>query len=278
MPELPEVETVRRSLEPKLLGKEIAEIQVRRRAQVRFPDPETFVLELTGSRFGPIERRGKYLLLSLTTAGGSPQKLVVHLRMTGQLLYDETPGPLGKHDHLSFELVGGSRLRYNDVRTFGGFYLVGPAGEGTPAGLASLGPEPLTDAFEASYLLDKAAGRQVPLKAFLLDQQVVAGLGNIYVDEVLHAAGLLPTRPASSLTPAEAEQVVAETKRILALAIAERGTSMRDYVDAAGQPGGFAALLQVYGRAGEPCGGCGQPLERIRLAGRSTHYCPQCQG
>lgn len=273
MPELPEVETVRRTLVERVVGRTIERVEVLKPSQVRHPDPETFAAELTGARFTDVERRGKYLIFHL-----GPVRLVAHLRMTGKLLFMPAHLPYDKHTHVVFHLDGGWQLRYVDMRTFGGFHLLFPEGEGTPRGLAELGPEPLGDRFTAAYLAEALASRRsARIKAVLLDQTVVAGLGNIYVDEALHRAGVHPERPAASLGRAEVEKLHGAIRAILGQAIEERGTSFRDYVDGVGERGGYVAFLQVYGREKAPCLTCGTPIVRRRVAGRSSHICPHCQ-
>ncbi|MCG0239875.1 MAG: bifunctional DNA-formamidopyrimidine glycosylase/DNA-(apurinic or apyrimidinic site) lyase [Firmicutes bacterium] len=273
MPELPEVETVRRTLAPRLLGRAIEEVEVFRPAQVRYPDPETFRRSLRGRRFAEPGRRGKYLLLHLEGGG----VLICHLRMSGRLYLTPAGAPRAPHTHVVFHLDDGQELRYQDQRTFGGFHLPDPDGRGTPEGLLTLGPEPLDDAFTPAYLHSRLAGRRAPVKAVLLDQSAVAGLGNIYADESLFRAGIRPDRPAGEVTPEEAEALWAAIRAVLAEAIAHRGTTFSLYLDGEGRAGDYYRLLRVFGRQGQPCPRCGAAVVKSRVAGRGTHWCPQCQ-
>lgn len=274
MPELPEVETVRRSLADVLPGRRIVSVDVRHPAVIQHPEPETFVRELPGYRFGPVRRRGKYLLLELEPG---PLTLVVHLRMTGQLLYVPATTEPEKHTHVVIGLDDSHALHYKDMRRFGRFCLVGPDGDGMPAGLRTLGPEPDDPTFTPAALAAALAGRTAPVKALLLDQRIVAGLGNIYADESLFLARIRPDRPGGSLSRAEVRRLHEAIGTVLSHALSLGGTSFYSYIDAAGKRGEFLEYLNVYGRSGEPCRQCGQPLLRQVTAGRGTHYCGRCQ-
>lgn len=272
MPELPEVETIRRSLLPLVQGAEIETVQVFLAKAVR-PAPAEFAAGLTGRRITGIERRGKYLLFQLDNG----QCLTIHLRMAGRLVWQSRTTPLAKHTTLVINFRDGKSLHFVDPRKFGTAVLFPPAAP--PAGLTALGLEPLTTEKEKLLaVLEKAAARRSgPVKGLLLDQRVLAGLGNIYADEVLFAAGISPLRPAREVTRAEWEKLYGCMVAILNKALVHRGTSQRDYVDGRGEAGEFQHYLQVYGRKKETCFACGAPLVYARVAGRGTHYCPTCQ-
>lgn len=273
MPELPEVETVRRTLLPKLVGHRIEEVEVRWPKAVRYPDLETFVARLRGRRVEGLERRGKHLLLRLSEG----LTLVVHLRMTGRLLYRSATDDVDPHLTVLFYLDRGKALHFVDVRKFGALHLIGEGEGERVSSLWGLGLEPLSDGFTPEYLAGMLAKGKGPVKGRLLDQRRLAGLGNIYVDEALHRAGIFPGRPAGSLTRAEVERLHATIRQVLAEGIAHRGTSVRDYVDGDGRAGSFQEKLRVYRRTGQPCPDCGTPVCRTVLAGRGTFYCPCCQ-
>ena len=294
MPELPEVETVRMGLEPVLTGHTFARVTTRR-ADLRFPFPDNFAKRLTGARVLRLERRAKYLIAHLSTG----EALLMHLGMTGrfhvQAPGDAAPHLLGdyeqdvdagpKHLHAVFDMRGGGRVTYADPRRFGYMLLVPEAELAQHAMMRGLGVEPLSDDLTADYLARRAAGRRSDLKAFLMDQRIVAGLGNIYVCEALFRAGLKPARRASVLAtksgkPTDhARRLVAGIKSVLADAIAAGGSTLRDYRQADGRSGGFQNTFRVYGRAGEPCvrPGCGGIVRRSVQGGRSSFFCPVCQ-
>ncbi len=272
MPELPEVETVRRTLYDKIVGKRIERVEILTPRQVWYPDPETFRAELEGAAFTDIDRRGKYLLFRL-----GPLTLVGHLRMSGHLYVCDPDRPRHKHTHVIFHLEDGRELRYEDQRKFGGFHLLGPGGEGMPPGLASLGPEPLSDQFSPAYLREALGRRRTPVKAALLNQSIVAGLGNIYVDEALFCARIHPARTAASLEPDEVERLHGCIRHVLEKAIAKRGTTFSLYFDGEGQQGDMYDELQVFDRTSEPCPRCSTPIRKVAVAQRGTHFCPVCQ-
>jgi len=294
MPELPEVETVRLGLAPVLTGKTFARVTTRR-ADLRFPFPENFARRLTGARVDSLERRAKYLIAHLST----DEALLMHLGMTGRF-HVQAPGEaaphlLGdyeqdvdagpKHMHAVFDMQGGGRVTYADPRRFGYMLLVPEAELAQHAMMRGLGVEPLSTALTPDYLAGRALGRRSDLKAFLMDQRIVAGLGNIYVCEALFRAGLKPTRLASVLATksgkptAHAVRLVAGIKSVLEAAIKAGGSTLRDYRQADGSSGGFQNTFQVYGRAGEPCArpGCRGIVRRSVQGGRSSFYCPVCQ-
>jgi formamidopyrimidine-DNA glycosylase len=288
MPELPEVETVRRGLEPVMVGQRFARIE-QRRPNLRFPLPERFPERLTGQRVETMRRRAKYLLVGLS--GG--EILVMHLGMSGrftcsgQLLGEfvhETGGDT-THDHIVFTMESGAVVTYNDPRRFGFMMLIDADELTTHKLFSGMGVEPLGNEFHAGTLAERGAGRNVDLKALLLDQRTVAGLGNIYVCEALHRAGLSPTRKAASLAdrrgqPTErASRLVPIIRQVLDEAIIAGGSTLRDFAKADGTLGYFQHSFQVYGREGEAClkDGCSGVIRRIIQSGRSTFFCKTCQ-
>ncbi len=273
MPELPEVETVRRSLEPQVLEQTILEADVYYGGIIKAPDPHTFCDRIKGRRVKSVLRRGKYLIFTLDLS----TMLVIHLRMTGQLLVCGREAPLKKHTHLVFRLSGGQELRFIDIRKFGLVYLVENNDMSAVKGLHTLGPEPLAEDFTWGGLAEKLKKRRGALKAFLLDQSQIAGIGNIYADEILFQAGLHPERKPQDLKPQEVKNLYAAIRFKLQEGIDFRGTSIRDYIDAKGEKGSFQNRLQVYDRAGRPCMRCGQILKKKVIAGRGSVYCPNCQ-
>ena len=289
MPELPEVETIVADLRPHLVGRTIVRCELNFPTIVRHPEPEEFVDALVGMRIDSMGRRGKYILISLTpphlwgggdeAAGGAPNnlQLVVHLGMTGQLRLVDPVAPLANHTHAVFFLDDGRQLRYRDPRRFGRLLL------GTEQALLSskkmprLGPEPIDPEFAPDELYRRLRTRRAAIKAVLLDQGAIAGVGNIYADESLHKARLRPDRIAGSLSKKSARRLHESLRESLTLAIANRGSSVDTYRDAWGEIGGQQEKLLVYGRAGEPCFTCGRPLSAIRIAGRTTVFCRRCQ-
>lgn len=271
MPELPEVETLARELRGVLIGRMVVGVEVRWPRTVAVPDPETFARRLTGRRIREIRRRGKWLLLGLDEGTW----LLVHLRMSGRLTVEEAHAPDDAHTRVVFYLDDGRRLRFSDPRKFGRMVLVDDPG----AVLGDLGPDPLGPDLTPEQLARVLRGRRVRLKPLLTDQRFLAGLGNIYADEVLWGAGLHPLRRADTLTPEEIARLHKAIRQVLAEAIARRGTTLPDqrYVLPDGRPGEFAPHLAVYGREGQPCPRCGAPIVRTRVEGRSAHYCPRCQ-
>lgn len=273
MPELPEVETVRRQLAAALPGRRITGLDVRLPRLLQNIDAAELAQRITGRRFTGVDRRGKFLLLHLDDGA----RLIVHLRMTGRLTVsggDEPPGP---HTRIVVPLDDGTELRFSDLRTFGTWHYVAEGAGPGPPGLVSMGVEPLSDAFSPERLAAIVAGRGAPIKAVLLDQRRVAGIGNIYADEALFRAGIDPERPAGSLSEEEITRLHGAIRAVLHDSLAKGGTTVRDYVNGRGVPGDFQRYLDVYGRAGQPCRRCGTTLEKRRVAGRGTHVCPRCQ-
>lgn len=274
MPELPEVETIRRSLEPCLKGQMITGLQIRH-PDVLLPAPEAFTAILPGLRIMALQRRGKYLILELS----EDWCLVFHLRMTGKLLWTTDPrSPVLPHTHLIFQFDSQAQLRFNDVRRFGRCWLVRLEELERISGLAALGPEPIRSDFTAAVLKERLSHKKnSKIKCALLNQTVVSGLGNIYVDEALFAAGIHPLRTAGSLSPEEVQALADAARHVLQQSIRRGGTSLRDYVDGFDRQGENQYHLQVFQREGAPCPVCGTPIRRIKIAGRSSFFCPRCQ-
>lgn len=272
MPELPEVETVCRGLRPHLEGRRLVRAEARR-PDLRVPLPENFARRMTGREVSAVARRAKYILAHLD--GG--ETMVVHLGMSGRMviLADGASASGSPHDHVLFETDLGERVIFNDPRRFGLITLVETDALDEHRLFAEMGPEPLGNAFSGALLAERFAGRRAPVKAALLDQRVVAGLGNIYVCESLYQAGIAPTRPAGGLSAAECDRLARAVRDVLARAIAAGGSSLRDYVQASGELGYFQHSFAVYGREGEPCPGCdcGAGVHRIVQSNRSTFYC-----
>lgn len=277
MPELPEVETVRRQLAAALPGRTVETVRVLLPRVVQNVTPEELGSLVAGRSFADIGRRGKFLLLNFARHNGSDARLIIHLRMTGRLMVTDAQADELPYTRVVFSLDDGRELRFADMRTFGTLHFVGEGHDDGPPSLASLGPEPLDDSFTPDVLADALAGRRAPIKAVLLDQRRVAGLGNIYVDESLYLTRIHPERPAGELTDEEIARLHGAIRSVLEEAIVKGGTTIRDYVDGRGVPGEFQQYLHAYGRAGQPCGRCGAEFIRLRVAGRGTHVCPRCQ-
>lgn len=282
MPELPEVETIVADLRPHLVGRTIVACELRLPTIVRHPEPEGFVDGVAGSLIERVGRKGKFILIDLVSsapcarlAGG--HVLVVHLGMTGQLRLVDPATPIPDHTHAIFLLDDGRQLRYRDPRRFGRLLLGTQADLVEARALPRLGPEPIDPDFGADDLYQRLRRRRAPLKAVLLDQSTIAGVGNIYADESLHRARLRPDRPAGSVSRKSAGRLHESLRESLAAAIANRGSSVDTYRDAWGEIGGQQEKLLVYGRAGKPCFTCGRPLSMVRIAGRSTVFCRRCQ-
>ena len=274
MPELPEVETVVGDLRPLLAGRRFETVKLLLPRLVRYPRPAAFVRGLMGAQIESVTRRGKYIIAALA---GSDKRFVVHLGMTGHLRVWERAEPVAKHTHLRIALDDGRELRYDDQRQFGRF-LLGTEEELKAARVfPRLGPEPIGDSLTEAGFQALIRRRHRPLKSALLDQSFLAGLGNIYADEACFVARVRPTRKTDRLAVRERQALFGAIGAVLSQAIAARGSSVANYVDAFGVAGRNQKTLQVYGRAGRPCVRCGTPLKSLRLAGRTTVYCPQCQ-
>ena len=272
MPELPEIEVLRRSLEPLLVGDRIARVEVRAH-ELREPIPSRRLARLAGSRVLALRRRAKYLLIDLE----HERTLVVHLGMSGRLTLVPARTATEPHEHVAWYLRSRRRLRLRDPRRFGLVLVLPSAGLERDPHFAELGEEPLAASFTAASLARQATGRTVPIKSFLMNAKVVVGIGNIYASEALHRAGIHPLRSAGRIAPARWEALRTAIVTVLEQAIREGGTTLNDFADGEGHRGENQMLLQVYDRAGEPCFRCGQPIRRVVLAGRSTFYCPTCQ-
>ena len=269
MPELPEVETYIREIAVDLRDRVVLGGQVLWPRTVAEPSPEAFLHGLRGRRFVTFGRRGKYMLLGLENG----QSLIVHLRMTGEVRVEEDALPLDKHARVVLELDGGLRLRFSDQRKFGRMWLV----TDPQTVLHRLGPEPLEADFTPEVLAAALSGRRGSIKALLLDQSVVAGVGNIYADEALYLARIRPTRTGGSLSALEVTRLRQAVWDVLTQGIEMRGSSLQNYTPPTGEKGSFQDLHKVFRRTGQPCATCGHPIERIKLVQRSTHFCPQCQ-
>ena len=273
MPEMPEVETIRRSLDGYVAGKVIKMVDVRLGRLIKWPSAEEFVAIATGRTIESLERRAKYLLFHME--GG--WVLVIHLRMTGRLNYQGDAGEFNHAARVVFFFADGDALEYFDTRTLGTLYLLRTEELGRIYGLASLGPEPLSPEFSLQYLQAGLAKRTGKIKSVLLDQKFIGGLGNIYVDESLAMAGIHPETKAASLNAEETERLHAAINLVIEKGIRSGGTTFRDYRDADGNRGAFQEELCVYGRQGLPCKICGSPIAKIEVGGRGTHFCPNCQ-
>ena len=272
MPEMPEVETVRRTLLPLIKGKTIKEVTVWY-PKIITGDAKEFKQQLVGKKITTIDRYAKYLLIRLS----GNLTVVSHLRMEGKYRLVKINTKKDKHDHVQIVFSDNSALRYNDVRKFGRMQLIKTGTEREKTGISKLGAEPNSAAFTVSYLQNGLARKKKNIKNTLLDQSVVAGLGNIYVDEVLWETKIHPLSQANTIPAEKVAQLHDNINSLIELAIAERGTTIHTYLDANGKTGGFQKMLQVYGHKGEPCVRCGTPLEKIKVNGRGTTFCPECQ-
>ena len=271
MPELPEVETVRRGLMPRLVGRRIVRL-LQRRPDLRVPLPAKFAARVEGRTVTGIDRRAKYLLIRLDDA----QTLIVHLGMSGSLRVTESATPPRKHDYYDLLLSTGLCLRFHDPRRFGCLLWTDAEPHRHPL-LAGLGPEPLEDGFDGHYLFGRSRGRRQAVKPFIMDSSIVVGVGNIYASEALFRAGIAPQRAAGRISRERYQRLAESIWTVLAAAIAQGGTTLRDFVNERGQPGYFKQTLHVYDRAGQPCRHCATPISVDRLGQRSTFWCPRCQ-
>ena len=270
MPELPEVETTRRELEPRLVGRRVCRVLVRE-ARLRWPIPPELGVRLEGHPITGLERRAKYLLAS--AGDGSA---LIHLGMTGSLRVVSCADPAGPHDHVDWRLDDGRCLRYRDPRRFGAM-LWWPGPPAAHPLLSRLGPEPFSDTFHGQWLHERSRGRRAAVKSFLMDGRIVAGVGNIYANEALFEAGIHPGRPAGRISRERYDRLADTLRRILSRAIGAGGTSFRDYVRTDGEPGRYQTRLMAYDRAGKPCIRCGTTLRGRIIGQRSTVWCPRCQ-
>ena len=278
MPELPEVETVRRGLVPRLVGKRIVRLQQRRK-DLRIPMPAKFASKVEGRTVRAIDRRAKYLLIRLDDG----QTLIAHLGMSGRMtLHDAASAaahPLDRHDHVVFDVEDGWQVRFNDARRFGLMLLVADDAVPKHKFFRGLGPEPLDATFDGPALAERLAGRKTPIKAALLDQKTLVGVGNIYACEALFLAGISPRRSAHTVQGERAMKLANAIKHVLARSIDDGGSTLRDHVQPGGELGYFQTRFNVYDRAGIACPtrGCGDTVRRLVQAGRSTFYCARCQ-
>ena len=275
MPELPEVETVRRDLADLIVGRRISAVGVLLDKMVRGSSVEEFESSLIGQTVVDVGRRAKLLLLHL-----DDHYLMFHLKMSGRLIYQDSAESLVKHTHIVFSFDNGFDLRFIDMRQFGFARVIPGAALDDAPELAALGPEPLDPSFSREKfqaLVASKAESKRSIKGVLLDQSFISGIGNLYADEILHEARVDPARTVGSISPSEAGKVYRAMRSILIAAIEQRGTSFDLYVDARGRRGRYLDRLKIYGRAGEPCATCGGPVVKVRIAGRGTHFCPRCQ-
>ncbi len=269
MPELPEVETTKRGISPRISGQIVTGV-IARRANLRWPLPDLAAL-LPGQTVQQVERRAKYLLLRCS----NPGTLIIHLGMSGSLRILPSASPAQKHDHLDIQF-GEQCLRMRDPRRFGAVLWT----DQDPADhrlLSHLGPEPLSPDFNADYLRERTRNRQVAIKNLIMDGKIVVGVGNIYATEALYQAGIHPDRAGQGIAKKRLVRLVEAIKTILAAAIQQGGTTLRDFQQEDGKPGYFKQQLQVYGHAGEPCPQCQQPVQTMRIGQRNSYYCAQCQ-
>lgn len=272
MPEMPEVEQVRKTLLPHIKGKTIKNIEINLARLIKYPSPEKFIAGLTGKTILDVGRRGKYLVLKT----GENQKLIVHLRMTGSLIAQDADKPEPPYAKIKFELTDGVTMWFCDIRTFGTLYLV-TNNDAYIEGYETLGPEPLSEDFTADYMRPVIAKSRKPIKTLILEQTFIAGLGNIYADECLALSGILPMRTANTLTDEEIDRLHDAINKVIAQGIANRGTTFRDYKDGEGNKGDNQNHLLVYGRKGLCCKMCGGELLGTKVGGRGTTYCLHCQ-
>ena len=270
MPELPEVETTCRGIRPHLLGQRVDQVIVRD-PRLRWPISPLLAEQLPGQRIERVERRAKYLLLN-----SGEHTLILHLGMSGNLRIVRADTPAGKHDHLDLVLADGNCLRLQDPRRFGAAIWV----QGNPNDhplLKALGPEPLSDDFNGAQLHALALGRRVAIKNFIMNNHHVVGVGNIYANEALFHSGIHPTRAAGRISRKRINRLAITIKNVLQAAIQQGGTTLRDFVDSDGKPGYFSQQLAVYGRSGEPCPNCNNPVQRLTVGQRGTFFCSRCQ-
>ena len=271
MPELPEVETICRGLAPLIVGSSVAEVMIRE-TRLRVLIPPDLSAALEGRQVLAVSRRAKYLLIHFN----GERTLLIHLGMSGTLRFFSAPRPVDRHDHVEIIFTQGGRLRFRDPRRFGAILLCSGDPLAHPL-LSALGPEPLSDDFNTEYLFNRSRQRTITIKSFLMEQKTVVGVGNIYASEALHAAGIAPWLPAGTISRSRYGQLVDAVRVVLQRAITAGGTTLRDFQNAVGKPGYFSQELAVYGRAGQKCRNCGGEIQSLRIGGRSSYYCPNCQ-
>lgn len=275
MPELPEVETVVKGLGPLITNRVVTGVEIREENMIAYPknDIEAFKNSLIDSKIEAIKRRGKYIIIELE----KDKNMVIHLRMTGKLLVKEVKEYRDKHTHVIFTLSDGQEIRFNNIRKFGRVYLIDKDHPEQAGGLADLGPEPLSDNLTVEDFKKLFNNRRALMKSLLLNQHFIAGIGNIYADEILFRSGIKPDRTADTLNDKEKEAIYYNMREILNKGIIYGGTSFSDYVNAFGEKGSFQEELRVHQREGEECYSCGAKIKKIKISGRSTYFCPQCQ-
>ena len=273
MPELPEVETIKRVIEPQIQGLMIDKVNVKRPEVVAYPAADEFCGRPTGQTISYMIRRGKFLVIQLN----SNDRIILHLRMTGCLLLTPADCPEEKHTHITFSLNNGKELRFSDTRRFGRFWLMKKDEADTYSGIEKLGAEPLDKQLTAGYLQARLGKRKKAVKECLLDQSMIAGIGNIYSDEILFTAGIYPARPADSLNMEEWERLAAAIPERISYFIKVNKITPEEYLETKGQDYRNTPFLQVYGQEGKPCPKCGEMLCRIVVGGRGSVYCPVCQ-
>lgn len=271
MPELPEVETIRLTILPKLVDRKIISGEVLHEKMILGTTVAEFLKQVSGQRITDLKRRGKYLLIELT----EDFIIGLHLRMTGQLSVEKSDNQLAKAVYFRLSLDNGTELRFRDQRKFGKVFLFKKGKP--PLSLQKIGPEPLNSEFTASVLKSRFGRRNLAVKKALLNQEIIAGIGNIYADEALFLAGIHPVRPVNSLTKTEIEALYEAIKTVLSESIEDHGTTFRDYRDGEGRAGSYQNRLRVYGRKGEKCLACGGLIAKMNYGGRGTHFCPLCQ-
>lgn len=273
MPEMPEVEMIRKIIEPQIKGRKIRNVRINHAQIIAYPEESLFMQSLIGQTVKNMTRRGKFLTIHFE----SGDRLVLHLRMTGQLLVTPAVFPEEKHTHLIAEISGGNQIRYIDVRRFGRFWFLKTDERDTVTGQDKLGVEPLEDALTADYLQEGMGKRKKSIKEMLHDQSIIAGIGNIYSDEILYAAGIYPEEKCAELGSADWKRLAEAVKEVIAWGIDTNEMTPEEYLEGRGKEYRNMPHLRVYGRGGQPCSHCGQTIERIVIGGRSSCYCPVCQ-
>ncbi|MFQ6066629.1 MAG: bifunctional DNA-formamidopyrimidine glycosylase/DNA-(apurinic or apyrimidinic site) lyase [bacterium] len=272
MPEMPEVETIKRDLEKKVRGKRIERVIIKNKKSVKLPTPAEFIRRIEGKVFSRMERRGKFLLLGLN----SEDHLIIHLKLTGRLIYSRKGEELD-YTRVVFVFKDNTQLSFTDVRGFGGIWLISDREFQMLPALGNLGPEPLAEDFTVTRFKGLLKGKRGKIKSLLMDQEFIAGIGNIYSQEALFPSQIHPERSPSSLADEEIEKLYKNLRQILKKAISYRGSSVNAYVDLEGKKGNFESQLKVYGREGKACFKCGTIIKRIDISGRGTYFCPSCQ-
>ncbi|MDE6994897.1 MAG: bifunctional DNA-formamidopyrimidine glycosylase/DNA-(apurinic or apyrimidinic site) lyase [Lachnospiraceae bacterium] len=273
MPELPEVETIKRVIEPQIQGRMITKVAVRRPEVAAYPEADEFCRRLTGQTVSHMSRQGKFLIIHLE----NKERIVLHLRMTGGLLLAPAQCPEEKYTHVVFSLDNGTELRFSDMRRFGRFWLLREEETDTCTGMDKLGLDPLAPACNAEYLSSHLSKRRKAIKECLLEQTIIAGIGNIYSDEILFTAGIYPARPANSLKQTEWERLAEAIPERISYFIEKNAITAEEYLETKGRDYRNTPFLQVYGHGGSPCPKCRETLCRMVIGGRSSVYCPVCQ-